>query len=233
MEQPKLYGTWTGGGLPTGTAPFFESAELLGLERGLEDDDSIHVQCIAELPIDLWPSATEPNDPYLGPAEPLPPETQEKVWWTSHPRPACTKSYSLDPFSHFTECLARLDAVMSSDQLLWLLCLAVLLEKVRLYPTNLFIGTGIYVCVVTFSTRVWLSIPFISVPGGDGFGVGSTPPGAQYPFGFMRLSPDTSEDNIVLPWRHFGGYYYGIEQLCIIHTVSGTCHDQISFNLSY
>ena len=45
--------------------------------------------------------------------------------------------------------------------------------------------------------------------GGDGFGVGSTPPGAQYPFGFMRLSPDTAEDNIVLEWRHFGGYYYG------------------------
>lgn len=46
--------------------------------------------------------------------------------------------------------------------------------------------------------------------GGDGFGVGSTPPGAQYPFGFMRLSPDTAENNIVLDWRHFGGYYYGI-----------------------
>lgn len=45
--------------------------------------------------------------------------------------------------------------------------------------------------------------------GGDGFGVGSTPPGAQYPFGFVRLSPDTAEDNIVLSWRHFGGYYYG------------------------
>ena len=45
--------------------------------------------------------------------------------------------------------------------------------------------------------------------GGDGFGVGSTPPGAQLPFAMMRLSPDTAFDNVALEWRHFGGYYYG------------------------
>ena len=105
---------------------------------------------------------------------------------------------------------------MSSDQLLCLLCLVVLLEKVRLYPTNLFIGTGMCSYFLT------LCLPCFSVTGGDGFGVGSTPPGAQYPFGFMRVSPDTSEDNIVLSWRHFGGYYYGIERLRILNTMPGT-----------
>ena len=48
-----------------------------------------------------------------------------------------------------------------------------------------------------------------SPAGGDGFGVGCTPPGAQLPFAMMRLSPDTAFDNIALEWRHFGGYYYG------------------------
>ncbi len=47
------------------------------------------------------------------------------------------------------------------------------------------------------------------IAGGDGFGVGSTPPGVQLPFAMMRLSPDTAYDDIDLVWRHFGGYYYG------------------------
>eukprot|EP01119_Soliformovum_irregulare_P012554 TRINITY_DN3269_c0_g2_i4.p1 TRINITY_DN3269_c0_g2~~TRINITY_DN3269_c0_g2_i4.p1 ORF type:complete len:741 (+),score=200.96 TRINITY_DN3269_c0_g2_i4:19-2241(+) len=51
--------------------------------------------------------------------------------------------------------------------------------------------------------------PFIGT-GGEGFGIGSTPPGAQRPFGLVRLSPDTvAFDNIFIPWNHFGGYYHG------------------------
>lgn len=34
--------------------------------------------------------------------------------------------------------------------------------------------------------------PFVGT-GGYGYGVGSTPPGAQVPFGLVRLSPDTAE----------------------------------------
>lgn len=64
------------------------------------------------------------------------------------------------------------------------------------YPVNVFVGTG-----------------------GDGFGVGSTPPGVQYPFGMMRLSPDTVFDDVEVEWRHFGGYYYGDNEIrCFSHT---------------
>ena len=45
--------------------------------------------------------------------------------------------------------------------------------------------------------------------GGQGFGCGSNPPGAQVPFGAMRLSPDTALDTVALEWEHFGGYYHG------------------------
>eukprot|EP01116_Phalansterium_solitarium_P000545 TRINITY_DN10357_c0_g1_i2.p1 TRINITY_DN10357_c0_g1~~TRINITY_DN10357_c0_g1_i2.p1 ORF type:complete len:745 (+),score=258.54 TRINITY_DN10357_c0_g1_i2:75-2309(+) len=46
--------------------------------------------------------------------------------------------------------------------------------------------------------------------GGEGFGIGSVPPGAQAPFGAVRLSPDTVyTDNVWLDFNHFGGYYYG------------------------
>ena len=43
--------------------------------------------------------------------------------------------------------------------------------------------------------------------GGAGFGIGSTPPGAQTPFGLVRASPDTT-GLIYEPFNHFGGYYY-------------------------
>lgn len=51
--------------------------------------------------------------------------------------------------------------------------------------------------------------------GGQGFGVGSNPPGAQVPFGAFRLSPDTALDTVALEWEHFGGYYHG-ERLFIL-----------------
>jgi putative alpha-1,2-mannosidase len=49
--------------------------------------------------------------------------------------------------------------------------------------------------------------------GSAGFGVGGDPPGAQRPFGALRLSPDTTYidptlGQIWLPFNHFGGYYY-------------------------
>lgn len=71
-----------------------------------------------------------------------------------------TKSLTLARFSRDRRgWLARLDAVMGSAQLLWLLSLVLLLEKVRLYPTNLFIGTGI--CSYVFDD-VGLSQPWFS-----------------------------------------------------------------------
>ena len=45
--------------------------------------------------------------------------------------------------------------------------------------------------------------------GGDGFGVGGSPPGAQVPFGVVRASPDTSDAEGNAPeWSHYGGYHY-------------------------
>lgn len=49
--------------------------------------------------------------------------------------------------------------------------------------------------------------------GGAGFGIGSTNPGPQVPFGAMRLGPDTTYDWIYLPFNHFGGYYYNDSQI--------------------
>jgi putative alpha-1,2-mannosidase len=48
------------------------------------------------------------------------------------------------------------------------------------------------------------------IVGGEGFGIGSTPPGVQYPFGLVRLSPDSAGfGNVALGGEHFGGYHYG------------------------
>jgi hypothetical protein len=47
--------------------------------------------------------------------------------------------------------------------------------------------------------------------------IGSTPPGAQRPFGLARVGPDTVEvGDIFIPWNHFGGYYYDGKFLFII-----------------
>jgi hypothetical protein len=48
-------------------------------------------------------------------------------------------------------------------------------------------------------------VPVVSEPGGFGFGVAGNPPGPQYPFGNLRLSPDTAfEDDIWLDFQHYG-----------------------------
>ena len=53
--------------------------------------------------------------------------------------------------------------------------------------------------------------PFIG-SGGSGFGAGGHNPGAQVPFGILRLGPDTVTDfknhTIILPFNHYGGYSY-------------------------
>eukprot|EP01113_Clastostelium_recurvatum_P026084 TRINITY_DN3130_c0_g1_i1.p1 TRINITY_DN3130_c0_g1~~TRINITY_DN3130_c0_g1_i1.p1 ORF type:complete len:774 (-),score=142.72 TRINITY_DN3130_c0_g1_i1:74-2395(-) len=56
--------------------------------------------------------------------------------------------------------------------------------------------------------------------GGDGYGVGSTPPGPQVPFGSLRVGPDTSAvGDVSLPFLHFGGYYYNDYYVrCFSHT---------------
>ena len=49
--------------------------------------------------------------------------------------------------------------------------------------------------------------------GGLGFGAGSHNPGAQVPFGILRLGPDTVQRvgnaTVDLPFEHYGGYSYG------------------------
>lgn len=71
-------------------------------------------------------------------------------------------------------------------------------------PLNLFIGTG-----NRLKRGLLVFIVLYLLQGGEGYGVGSIPPGAQVPFGMMRLSPDTSYDNVAVEWNHFGGYYHG------------------------
>lgn len=50
--------------------------------------------------------------------------------------------------------------------------------------------------------------------GGAGFGIGSLNPGAQFPFGALKLGPDTTYFDAKwggqwwFRWNHFGGYYY-------------------------
>ena len=48
--------------------------------------------------------------------------------------------------------------------------------------------------------------PFIG-SGGFGFGAGSAAPGPQWPWGAVRLSPDTDSE-IYLPFQHCGGFAY-------------------------
>lgn len=49
--------------------------------------------------------------------------------------------------------------------------------------------------------------PFIGT-GGLGFGFGSGVPGPKTPFGMIHPSPDTMGEHGVIPFYHFGGYYY-------------------------
>ncbi len=44
--------------------------------------------------------------------------------------------------------------------------------------------------------------------GGPGYGYGGVNPGAQYPFGALRLGPDTTSSVVDLSFRHFSGYHY-------------------------
>jgi predicted alpha-1,2-mannosidase len=55
--------------------------------------------------------------------------------------------------------------------------------------------------------------PFIAT-GGIGFAVGSGFPGAAWPFGLVRVSPDTSDSRGNKPgFHHCGGYHYGDESI--------------------
>jgi len=55
----------------------------------------------------------------------------------------------------------------------------------NLVPTNLFIATG-----------------------GLAYGYGGINPGVQFPFGALRLGPDTTDSVVDLSYRHFSGYNY-------------------------
>lgn len=49
--------------------------------------------------------------------------------------------------------------------------------------------------------------PFLG-SGGDGFGNGSSNPGAQLPLSSTRVGPDTTAGPVWWPWEHCGGYHY-------------------------
>ena len=81
------------------------------------------------------------------------------------------------------------------------------------------VGTCVMMMRKFLVYSVWTSAPpsfdmlcylYTRTTGGQGFGIGSTPPGPQLPFGAMRLSPDTAFDGTVTEWEHFGGYFYGV-----------------------
>lgn len=58
--------------------------------------------------------------------------------------------------------------------------------------------------------------PFIG-SGGQGYGVGGVPPGAQLPFSTIRLSPDTSS-LFFEPWARVGGYHWNDNEVrCFSH----------------
>jgi len=67
-----------------------------------------------------------------------------------------------------------------------LLCLVSKAATINFPPLNLYIGTG-----------------------GEGYGEGSLPLGAQSPYGALRLGPDTSDVlDIPITFEHCGGYHY-------------------------
>lgn len=46
-------------------------------------------------------------------------------------------------------------------------------------------------------------------------------PGAQRPYGFARVSPDTWSSDLPIPgaWEHNGGYFYSDDKIkCFSHT---------------
>ena len=55
--------------------------------------------------------------------------------------------------------------------------------------------------------------------GGFGFGAAGIPPGPQFPFGAMRLSPDTTKQDEWFKFEHYGGYSYADDFIrCFSHT---------------
>lgn len=86
-------------------------------------------------------------------------------------------------------------------------------------------------CLLSSHALVEYVDPFIGT-GGVGFGIGSLNPGAQVPFGAMRLGPDTTDQtdgiNIWLPFNHFGGYYYGASGLSPTNRSDNSGDDSIS-----
>lgn len=68
--------------------------------------------------------------------------------------------------------------------------------------------------------------------GGLAFGVGSTNPGPQWPFGAMRLGPDTA---VGPDLGAFGGYYYddpiGIKAFSHTHMVGSGAGDYGNFGV--
>lgn len=75
--------------------------------------------------------------------------------------------------------------------------------------------------------------PFIGT-GGEGFGAGSHNPGAQVPFGILRLGPDTRSSAVNLPFEHYGGYSYGDNKIAAFshtHLVGAGVGDLGNFGL--
>ena len=98
-------------------------------------------------------------------------------------------------------------------------------------------GRGTYTSPHSYSAAP--SIPLSSIStlfgtGGIGFEVGGLGPGPQFPFGPMRLTPDTAEGQVWIPFQHFGGYNYldtHIRAFTHTHTVGAGLGDFGNFGL--
>ena len=44
--------------------------------------------------------------------------------------------------------------------------------------------------------------------GGAAWGMSQNHPAAQYPYGALRLGPETTKADIHTPWAHYAGYYH-------------------------
>lgn len=72
--------------------------------------------------------------------------------------------------------------------------------------------------------------------GGFGYGIGGSPPGAQLPFGALRLSPDTSLGPAWFFFSEFGGYHYddtSIRAFSHTHMVGSGASDFGNFGIMH
>jgi len=90
----------------------------------------------------------------------------------------------------------------------------------------------LFFCVIGFSnafaSQAYDKVNSFIATGGLAYGYGGINPGAQYPFGALRLGPDTTYSVGDISWRHFSGYHYQdthIRAFSHLHLVGGGVND--------